>query len=60
LRKAVPFDPIANIQKFITTFVCEEQQNVDVSLMQENVRSYKNLEDEAAALEDRKEWLFNW
>lgn len=57
LRKAVPFDPIIDIQKFITSFVCEEQQNVDISLMQENIRSYKNLEDEAAVLEERKERL---
>jgi len=59
LRKAVPFDPIIDIQKFITTFVCEEQQNVDISLMQENIRSYKNLEDEAVILEERKEKLLN-
>lgn len=57
LRKAVPFDPIIDIQNFITTFVCEEQQNVDISLMQENIRSYKNLEEEATILEERKEWL---
>lgn len=57
LKKAVPFDPIADIQKFITTFVCKEQQNVDIGLMQENIRNYKNLEDEAVALEERKEQL---
>lgn len=51
LRKAVPFNPITDIQKFITEFVCEEHENVDISPMQQSIRSYKNLEKESQKLE---------
>lgn len=53
LKKAVPFSPIADIQKFITEFVCDEQQNIDISLIQENIRHYQSLEEESAKLQTR-------
>ncbi|UNK20783.1 hypothetical protein MNQ98_12560 [Paenibacillus sp. N3/727] len=53
LRKAVSFNPDVDIQKFISEFVCDTQQTVDVSRMQENIRSYKSLEQEADVLKDR-------
>lgn len=53
LRKAVPFNPITDIQRFITEFVCEEHENVDISPMQESIRSYKNLEKESQKLETK-------
>ena len=53
LKKAVSFNPDVDIQKFISDFVCDTQQAVDVSHMQENIRSYKRLEAEAAVLKER-------
>jgi len=51
LKKAVSFNPNVDIQDFISEFVCDTQQTVDVSQMQENIRSYKRLEDEANVLQ---------
>lgn len=53
LKKAVSFNPNVDIQQFISDFVCDTQQAVDVSHMQENIRSYKRLEAEAAVLKER-------
>lgn len=53
LKKAVSFNPNVDIQQFISDFVCDTQQAVDVSHMQENIRSYKRLEAEAAVLQER-------
>jgi hypothetical protein len=57
LKKAVPFNPIADIQKFITEFVCDEQQNIDIGLIQENIRHYQSLEEESAKLQTRMQAL---
>ncbi|SFQ30725.1 ATP-binding protein [Caldicoprobacter faecalis] len=58
-KKAVPFSPIADIESFITNDVCDIKGPVDISLMQDNIRYYKRLEQDAemmmkriAALED--------
>lgn len=53
LKKAVSFNPNIDIQDFISEFVCDPQQTVDVSQMQANIRSYKNLEGEADNLKMR-------
>ena len=53
LKKAVSFDPEMNIQDFISDFVCDSQQTVDVSHMQENIRSYKRLEAEESVLHEK-------
>ncbi len=53
LKKAVSFNPNVDIQQFISEFVCDMQENVDVSQMQDNIRSYKRLEKEAEVLKDR-------
>lgn len=54
LKKAVAFNPDNDIQKFITEFVCDSEKNVDISLMQENIRNYKNLERTATELERKR------
>ena len=59
LKKAVAFNPDNNIQRFITEFVCDAEQRVDIEPMQANIRSYKNLERTAAELEQRKTALQN-
>lgn len=56
-RKAVPFNPIADIQKFITEFVFGNEEAVDIHSMQETIESYTKLEEEADRLEARKELL---
>ncbi|MDR1136654.1 MAG: AAA family ATPase [Clostridiales Family XIII bacterium] len=53
LKKAVSFNPNVDIQQFISDFVCDTQQTVDVSHMQENIRSYKRLEYETTVLQER-------
>ena len=59
LKKAVSFNPDSNIQKFIAEFVCENEQSVDVSIMQDNIRSYKTLEQCAEELNNKKTSLEN-
>lgn len=53
LKKAVSFNPDVDIQRFISEFVCDTQQAVDISRMQENITSYKSLEQEADVLKER-------
>lgn len=59
MKKAVSFDPNVDIQKFISEFVCNSQQTVDTSQMQENIRSYRRLEEEADILREKMELLEN-
>ena len=44
-KKAVPFQPIYDIRKFITEFVCDVKYDIksDLEKMQENVRNYTSL-----------------
>lgn len=57
LKKAVSFNPNDDIEQFISEFVCDKQQEVDITPMQENIRSYKQLEAEASSLASRIELL---
>jgi energy-coupling factor transporter ATP-binding protein EcfA2 len=52
-KRAVSFNPDVDIQKFISEFVCDTPQMVDVSGLQENIRSYTRLEAEEAVLRER-------
>ncbi|HHY82019.1 MAG TPA: hypothetical protein GX505_04985 [Clostridiales bacterium] len=52
-KKAVSFTPITDIEKFITEYVCDVKNPVDISLMQDNIRYYKRLEYEADLMEAR-------
>ncbi len=54
-KKAVPFQPIYDIRKFITEFVCDVKYDIksDLEKMQENVRNYTSLEVEAKQLEKK-------
>ncbi len=53
LKKAVSFDPDVDIQKFISEFVCNSEQTVDVRRMQDNIAEYKKLEKTADSLNTR-------
>lgn len=57
LKKAVSFNPNVDIHQFISDFLSDTQQVVDVSHMQENIRSYKRLEYEASILQERIDLL---
>lgn len=57
LRKAVPFSPIADIEKFITESICDVKNNIDVEQMQSDIRQYKNLEEDAKKTQERIGYL---
>lgn len=52
-KKAVSFTPITDIETFITEYVCDVKNPVDITLMQDNIRHYKRLEYEADLMEAR-------
>jgi len=52
-KKAIPFTPITNIETFITEYICDVKNTIDVSTMQENFRNYKRLEIETDELVKR-------
>ena len=56
-KKSIPFSPIANIEQFITEYVCDVNNEIDIVTMQDNVRTYKRLEIEANEVEKRVESL---
>jgi energy-coupling factor transporter ATP-binding protein EcfA2 len=53
IKKAVPFAPINNIESFITDSVCDIDKSVDITLMQDNIRYYKQLEYQADEMSSR-------
>ena len=53
LKKAASFTPITDITTFITEHVCEKQENIELSSLQENILQYKKLQVEAERLEHR-------
>lgn len=56
-KKAVSFTPITDITTFITEYVCDAQNNINISSLQENILQYKKLENEASVMEKRIERL---
>ena len=56
-KKSIPFSPIANIEQFITEYVCDVKNEIDIITMQDNVRTYKRLEIEASEVEARVQAL---
>jgi len=52
-KKAVPFSPIVDIESFITEDMCDIRGPVDISLMQDNIRYYKRLEQDAEMMKKR-------
>ncbi|AQS59600.1 ATP-binding protein [Desulforamulus ferrireducens] len=53
LKKAVPFSPIMDIKGFISEFVCDVENKIDITDMQENIRYYKQLEQELEIVKKR-------
>jgi uncharacterized protein YPO0396 len=57
LKKAVSFDPNVDIQKFISEFVCDTREPVNIEDLQDNIRNYTQLEEEEAVLRERLKQL---
>ncbi len=53
LKKAISFEPINDIEKFITENVCDIEDDIDISAMQENIHYYKQQEIMAESFENR-------
>ncbi len=53
LRKAISFEPISNIEEFITTNICDIEENINTLAMQEDIRSYQLTEQQAKIMEQR-------
>lgn len=53
LRKAIAFEPISNIEEFITTNICDIEANIDTFAMQENIKNYQKTEQQAIITEQR-------
>ena len=54
LRKAIAFEPISNIEEFITTNICDIEANIDTFAMQENIKNYQKTEQQAKITEQRQ------
>ncbi|QQE80528.1 ATP-binding protein [Alicyclobacillus sp. SO9] len=52
-RKAVPFSPIMDIAGFISEFVCDVKVHLDIDDMRENIRHYRQMEEELRVVESR-------
>lgn len=52
-KKATSFSPITDITTFITEYVCDPQQTIELEGLQENIIQYKKLETEAEKLQLR-------
>ncbi len=52
-KKAVSFTPIIDIETFITEYICDVKNSIDISMMQDNIRAYKRLEADANIMEQR-------
>ena len=53
LRKAISFEPINDIEKFITENICEIADDINISAMQENILYYKRQEQIAEKFEEK-------
>ena len=57
LKKACSFSPITDITSFITEYVCEPQENINLENLQENIFQYRKLQKEAEAIQLRVSML---
>ncbi len=53
LKKATSFTPITDITTFITEYVCDPQQNLDLTVLQDNIAQYQKLQVESENLKKR-------
>jgi uncharacterized protein YPO0396 len=57
IKKSVPFSPITDIESFITEYMTDVSNNIDISYMQDNLRNYKRLEKDAKGIIERLDHL---
>lgn len=57
MKKAVSFTPIIDIEEFITEHICDSRRPPDLTGMQDNLRQYRRLEQEAEQMRARIEDL---
>ena len=53
LKKAVPFTPITDIERFITDSICDVKNEIRIDQMQSDIRVYRNLEADAGRIQKR-------
>lgn len=56
-KKSVTFTPIDDIEKFISEYVCDVTNEIDIESMKENIRQYKELEKNALNMQEREKML---
>lgn len=56
-KKSVTFTPIDDIEKFISEYVCDVTNEIDIESMKQNIRQYKELEKQALQMKTRIEKL---
>lgn len=52
-KKSVTFTPIDDIEKFISEYVCDVTNEIDIESMKQNIRQYKELEKQALQMQER-------
>ncbi len=52
-KKSVTFTPIDDIEKFISEYVCDVTNEIDIESMKQNIRQYKELEKQALLMQER-------
>ncbi len=52
-KKAVSFTPITNIEQFITEYVCDVPNEINIDSMRNNIQQYKRLEIESNIMEEK-------
>lgn len=57
LKKAVPFQPMSDIEQFITESICDVKNEIRIEQMQSDIRVYRNLEADAGRIARRIEEL---
>ena len=57
LKKSTSFSPITDITTFITEYVCNPQENLDLSHLQENILQYRRLQVESENIKKRVDKL---
>lgn len=58
-KKSVTFKPIDDIESFISEYVCDVTNEIDIEKMKDNIRRYKELEKQALNMQKRVEELRN-
>lgn len=53
MKKAISFQPITDIQQFITENICDIPDKPNIEIMQQNIRDYKRHEQLAKRQEDK-------